>query len=229
MAEVVVVLLLALLGLLGGLKAQHAACPPANGLHDSICGNVDGRAGQERVGIAIGPGSSVRLVVRFADRSVSKRLEDEDAESPIVEKALVFVNGLAAIESRLGLAIVVTVHQGASTAFGQIFRLERGALRRIPIPASAGGEFPYEGSVTHFNVIDCARRRSGLIWISGYGLADQSHYLKERTLYRLVEDKLVAVRHESSRPAVSDAGKFREFAEPQPFPHCLVVRNERSH
>jgi hypothetical protein len=229
MAEIVVVLLLALLGLLGGGEAQHAACPPANGLHDSLCGNVDGRAGQERVGIAIGPGSSVLLVIRFADHSVSKRLEDEDAESPIVEKAFVFVNGLAAIGSRPGLGIVVTVHQGASTAFGQIFRLERGALRRIPIPGTAGDEFAYEGGVTHFNVIDCARKRSGLIWISGYGLDDQSHYLQERTLYRLAGDQLVRVRRENSRPTVQEAGRFPEFAEPQPFPHCLVVRGERTH
>jgi hypothetical protein len=229
MAKVVVLLLLALLGLLGGHEADHAACPPANGLHDSLCGNVDGRAGRERVGIAFGPGASVWLVIRSADHSVSKRLGDENSESPTIEKAFVFVNGLAALDSRRGLAIVVTVHQGASTAFGQIFRLEHGELSRIRIPAELGGEFAYEGSVTHFDVIDCDRPQSGLLWISGYGLDDNSHYIQGRTLYRLAGDRLVEVRHESSRVAVPTAGRLREFAEPQPFPHCLVVRNERTH
>jgi hypothetical protein len=227
MAEVVVLLLLALLGLLGGHEARHMACPPADGLRDSLCGNVDGRTGQERVGLAIRPGRSISLVVRFADHSVSKRLETEEKASEVGMGA--FVNGLAALDSRPGLAIVVTVHQGASTAFGQIFRLERGGLRRIRIPAEFGGEFAYEGSVTHFDVIDCARKRSGLIWVSGYGLDDNSHYIQGRTLYRLEGEQLVHVRHESSRPTFDEAGRFPEFAEPQPFPHCLVVRNERSH
>lgn len=229
MAEVVLVLLLALLGLVGGHEGRPAACPPANGLKDSLCGNVDGRARQERVGIALGPGSSVRLVVRFADHSVSKKLEDEGAESPNIEKDFVFVNGLAAIDSRRGLAIIVTVHQGASTAFGQIFRLQDGALRRIPIPGTAGDEFAYEGSVTHFNVIDCAHKRTGLIWISGYWYDGTRRYVQQRMLYRLTDDELVRTRRERSRPNVEKAGRFREFAEPQPFPHCLVVRNERSH
>jgi hypothetical protein len=229
MVEVVVLLLLALLGLLGGYGAHRAACPPASGLKDSLCGNVDGKAGQERVGIAIGPGSSVQLVVRFADHSVSKRLEDEGAESPLVEKDFVFINGLAAIDSRPGLAIVVTVHQGASTAFGQIFSLEGGALRRIPIPGTAGGEFAYEGSVTHFDVLDCARKRTGLIWISGYWWDGGSRYVQERTLHRLTGDELVRTRRERSRPTVEEAGRFPEFAEPQPFPHCLVVRSGRTH
>jgi hypothetical protein len=126
------------------------------------------------------PGHSVSLVVRFADRSTSKRLETYDKPSEIGIHA--FVNGLAALDSTRGLAIVVTVHEGASTTFGQIFKLDDGALRRIAIPASAGGEFAYEGSVAH-----------------------------------------------SSRPTLNEAGQFREFAEPQPFPHCMVVRNERTH
>jgi hypothetical protein len=227
MAEVIEVLLLALLGLLGSHQPHHAACPRANGLHDSLCGNVDGRGGQERLGLVIRPGHSVSLVVRFADRSTSKRLETYDKPSEIGIHA--FVNGLAALDSTRGLAIVVTVHEGASTAFGQIFKLDDGALRRIAIPASAGGEFAYEGSVTHFDVIDCARKRSGLIWISGYGWDGGSRYIQGRTLYRLEGERLAEVRHETSRPALNEAGQFREFAEPQPFPHCMVVRNERTH
>lgn len=228
MAKVVLVLLLALLGLLGGHAAHQTACPPANGLHDSICGNVDGRRGRERVGITIRRGPSIWLVVRFADHSVSKRLESEDqAEKPTVEHA--FVNGLAALDARRDLAIVVTTHEGASTAFGQIFRLEHGALRRIAIPAAFGGEFAYEGSVTHFDVIDCARKRSGLIWVSGYGWDGKSHYIQARTLYRLAGGELLRVRGESSRPTVKQVGRFPEFTEPQPFPHCLIVRNERRH
>lgn len=227
MAEVVVVLLLALLGLLSGGEAQHAACPPANGLHDSLCGNVDGRPGQERVGLAISPGHSIRLVVRFADHSLSKRLETEDKPSEIGEHA--FVNGLAELDSRRGLAIIVTIHEGASTAFGQIFRLRQGALREISIPGLGDGEFAYEGSVTHFDVIDCSRRRSGLIWISGYSWDGSSRYSQGRVLYRLEDDHLVQVRHERSRPTAEKAGRFPEFAEPQPFPHCLVVRGDRNH
>jgi hypothetical protein len=229
MAEVVVILLLALLALLGGHGSQHAGCPPATGLRDSVCGNVDGRVGQERVGIEIRHGPVAWLVVRFADHSIATRIVSEEREDPDLGVEQTFVNGLAALDHRPGLAIVVTVHHGASTAFGQIFRLEHGALRRIPIPGTAGGEFAYEGSVGHFNVIDCTRKRGGLIWVSGYGWDGRSHYIQVRTLYRLVEDKLVPVRHESSRPAVSDAGRFREFAEPQPFPHCLVVRSARTH
>ena len=227
MAEAVVVLLLALLGLLGGCLAHHAACPPANGLQDSLCGNVDGRPGQERVGLAIRPGQSIRLVVRFADHSVSKRLETGERPSEIGEHA--FVNGLAALDQRRAPAIVVTVHEGASTAFGQIFRLEPGALRKIAIPGAADGEFAYEGSVGHFDVIDCASRASGLIWVSGYGFDGGSHYLQERVLYRLAGDKVVRVRSERSRTTLENAGHFPEFAEPQPFPHCMVVRSERSH
>jgi hypothetical protein len=227
MAEVVVVLLLALLGLLGSHEKHPAGCPPANGLHDSICGDVDGRAGQERVGLAIRPGHSIWLVVRFADHSVSKRLETEDKPSEIGGHA--FVNGLVELDSRPGLAIVVTLHEGASTAFAQIFRLKEGALRKIPIPGLGDGEFAYEGSVGHFDVIDCARRGSGLIWVSGYGLDGGSRYIQGRVLYRLEGEHLVQVRHESSRPTLNEAGRFPEFAEPQPFPHCLVVRGERAH
>jgi hypothetical protein len=228
MAKVVRLLLLALLGLLGGHGSHRAGCPPANGLHDSICGDLDGRGGPERVGIAFGPGRSVWLVVRFADHSLSKRLEDEDSESPFVDREFVFVNGLTALDKRPGLEIVVTVHEGASTAFGQVFRLENAALRRVPIPGFFGGNFPYEGSVTHFNAIDCARKRSGLIWISGYGL-DGNSLIQDRTLYRLDGEKLVRRRHERSRATLQQVGRFPEFAEPQPFPHCLVVRNERTH
>ena len=227
MAEVVVVLLLALLGLLGGREAHHAACPPANGLHDSLCGNVDGRTGQERVGLAIRPGHSVWLIVRFADHSVSKRLETQDKPSEIGQHA--FVNGLAELDARRGLAIVVTVHEGASTAFGQVFRLKQGALTMISIPSLRDGEFAYEGSVGHFDVVDCARLESGLIWISGYGWDGGSRYVQGRALYRLENQHLVQVRHESSRPSLNEAGHFREFAEPQPFPHCMVVRGEQTH
>jgi hypothetical protein len=166
------------------------------------------------------------LAIRFDDRTVASALPSDETDAIA---RLAFVNGLAALDRRRGLEIVVTVHQGASTAFGQIFTIERGALRRIPVPAAADGEFAYEGSVTHFDVIDCARPRSGLIWISGYGWDGRSHYIQERTLYRLVEDRLVQVAHRTSRPTVQKAGRFREFVEPQPFPHCMVVRSRRTH
>ena len=221
MAGFVLVVLLALLSLLNGGKSHHAGCPPASGLPGSVCGDVDGKPGQERVGIDR-RGASMWLVVRFADHSVATRLESEDS----ADYSLAGVNGLAALDRTPGLEIVVTVHHGASTLFGQLFRVENGELARIRIPAFEG-EFAYEGSVTHFNVIDCARPRSGLIWISGYGLDDDSHYIQERTLYRLIGDKFVQVRRESSRLAIPAAGRFPEFAEPQPFPHCLVVRNSR--
>jgi hypothetical protein len=68
-----------------------------------------------------------------------------------------------------------------------------------------------------------------LIWISGYGLDNETHYLQGRTLYRLSGEELVQVRRESSRPTLQEAGRFPEFAEPQPFPHCLVVRSARTH
>jgi hypothetical protein len=227
MAEVVVVLLLALLGLLGGHTSHRAGCPPASGLHDSVCGDVDGRPGQERVGVQIRRGPSTWLVVRFADYSAGVRLESVESTNYSMT-AQTFVNGLAAIDRRPGLEIVVTVHEGASTAFGQVFKVENGVLSRIVIPGY-GGEFAYEGSVTHFEVIDCARRRSALIWISGYWLSGTSRYNQQRTLYRLIGDKLVRVRRQNSRLAIEKAGRFPEFAEPQPFPHCLVVRSERTH
>lgn len=227
MASAVLLLLLSLLGLLSGHDSRRDACPPATGLHDSVCGDVDGRAGPERVGIEIRRGPSIWLVVRFADYSADFRLENvESTDDSMAAQA--FVNGLAAFDRRPGLEIVVTVHQGASTAFGQVFRVENGVLRRIVIPGF-GGEFAYEGSVTHFDVIDCARPRSGLIWISGYWLSGTAHYNQQRTLYRLTGDVLVQVHRESSRLAIERAGEFPEFAEPQPFPHCLVVRNGRTH
>jgi hypothetical protein len=221
-AGFVLVLMIAFLALLNGCSTTHrAGCPPVNGLRGSVCGDVDGRPGLERVGIDR-RGSAIWLVVRFAHHSVATRLATEDS----VDYSLAGVNGLAALDRAPGLEIVVTVHHGASTAFGELFRVENGALARIRIPGF-GGEFAYEGSVTHFNVIDCARPQSGLIWISGYGLDDSSHYIQERTLYRLAGDRLAQVRHESSRVSVPTAGRFPEFAEPQPFPHCLVVRNSR--
>src|SRR4051794_15179484 len=114
--------LLALLFLTHGCTAQRTTCPPANGLRDSVCGNVDGREGLERVGIEIRHGPSIWLVVRFADHAVARKIQGEEG--------MTFVNGLAALDRRPGLEIVVTVHQGASTAFGQIFRIENDALRR---------------------------------------------------------------------------------------------------
>jgi hypothetical protein len=83
--------------------------------------------------------------------------------------------------------------------------------------------------LTHFDVIDCPRKRSGLIWISGYGLDDDTHYIQERRLYRLSRDELQQARSERSRVLIPKAGRFPEFAEPQPFPSCMVVRSERSH
>src|ERR1044072_5153939 len=149
--------MIAFLALLNGCSTTHrAGCPPADVLRGSCCGYVDGRPGLERVGIDR-RGSAIWLVVRFAHHSVATRLATEDS----VDYSLAGVNGLAALARGARLEMVVTVHHGASTAFGHLFRVENGALARIRIPGF-GGEFAYEGSVTHFNVIDCARPRGGL-------------------------------------------------------------------
>lgn len=223
-----------LVGCSGHAVKRHSAtrCPPASGridgvdvrLRDPVCGDVDGTGGRERVGIAV-VHHRMWLGVRFEHRTLASALPSDEAD---VVARLVFVNGLAALDRRRGLEIVATVHQGASTAFGQIFSIEHGALTRVRVP-EVGNEFAYEGSVTHFDVIDCVRPRSGLIRISGYGWDGRSHYIQGRALYRIVENRLVQVAHTTSRQTVQHAGRFREFAEPQPFPHCMVIRNTRTH
>lgn len=136
--------------------------------------------------------------------------------------------GLASIDRRPGLEIVALLHEGASTAFGAIFTVYHGSLERMTLPRRLfGNVFPYEGSVTHFNVIDCVRPGSGLALISDYYLGNRNRYVAERGLYRIDG---TTFRHVWTRRRTFgsvrrlDAARFPEFAEPQPFPSCMAVR-----
>jgi hypothetical protein len=167
------------------------------------------------------------LVVRSRGRMLTR---------PIVATPLPGVprlTGLAALGPGRALQIVVTPWEGASTVFARVYVVRRGRISALTNgmsdpQAELDDTFPYEGSVTHFDAIDCIHGRPGMIVASGWfyrGSRGRSFGFG-RDFYRVGAHRFVLVRSQSgkTRIALPETNLFPEFREPQPFPSCMRVR-----
>jgi hypothetical protein len=185
----------------------------------ALRGDVDGDGVRDSVALVRVRSAPARcgafLVVRTRGRTLVRALRT--TSYPRVPS----LNGLAALGSRRGLGIVVTTWQGASTAFARVYAV---AANRIS-PVAAGtpdGTFPYEGSVTHFNAIDCTGK---LVVASGWFERGASRFGFYRRFYRVRDGRFALVRSETGTSRSPVPGRhLREFREPQPFPSCMRVR-----
>src|SRR5262249_43311374 len=157
---------------------------------DALRGDIDGdgvvdsvalvrvRAAPERCGAV--------LVVRTRSGTLTRAL------SRPPEPDVPGLNGLAALGSRPGLHIVVTTWQGASTEFAQLFAVRGGRIAPVAT-GTADNTFPYEGSVTHLDAVDCAP--GGLVVASGWFLRGRGFGFF-RHFYRVGAGRLVPVRNQ---------------------------------
>ena len=157
------------------------------------------------------------LVVRTGRRTLTHALRT----TPIPQVPR--LNGLAALGSRRGFQIVVTTWEGASTAFARVIAVRHDRISELAT-RTPDGTFPYEGSVTHLNAIDCA---GALVVASGWFLRDTSgrSFGFYRHFYRVRDGRFALVRSESGTSrSFEPTRRLREFGEPQPFPSCMRVR-----
>ena len=154
------------------------------------------------------------LVVRTRKRTLTRALRRPSI--PQVPS----LNGLAALGSSRDLAIVLTTWHGASTEFAQVYSVAGNRISPVAT-GTADGTFPYEGSVTHLNAVDCAGE---LIVASGWFERGTSFGFYRR-FYRVREGRFALVRNETGTSRSPDPGRrLTEFREPQPFPSCMRVR-----
>jgi len=162
------------------------------------------------------------LVVRTQDRTLTHAFPTTSGAPGVP-----LLNGLASLAPVRPLQIVLTTWLGASTEFARVFAVRAGRIAELAAPTS-DGTFPYEGSVTHFNAIDCVHGRPGMIVASGWFERGSSgpSYGFERHFYRVGAHRFELVRSRSgkTRIALPETKVFREFREPQPFPSCMRVR-----
>lgn len=203
--------------------ASARAAAAARIAHDVLRGDVNGDGVPDRVALVrLRRGESrcgAFLVVRAGGRTLTHALRTTPS-SPLVPS----LNGLAALGSRPGLAIVVTTWEGASTAFARVFAVREGRVFAFAT-RTPDGTFPYEGSVTHIDAIDCA---GPLVVASGWFLRGTTGHSFGffRHFYRVGTDRFQLVRSESgtSRSPFPPRRRLREFMEPQPFPSCMRAR-----
>jgi hypothetical protein len=190
---------------------------------DVLHGDVDGDGVPDRVALVrLRRGESrcgAFLVVRTRGRTLTHALRTTPS-SPLVPS----LNGLAALGSRPGLAIVVTTWEGASTAFARVFAVREGRIFAFAT-GTPDGTFPYEGSVTHIDAVDCA---GPLVVASGWFLRGTTgrSFGFVRRFYRVGTERFYLVRSRSgaSRSPFPSRSRLREFREPQPFPSCMRAR-----
>jgi hypothetical protein len=227
--------LLALPGLLAGcahgskqVKAERCAEARTEATGQTghlLRGDVDGDGVPDRVSLvrlrSDAPCGAV-LVVRTRARTLTRALPTTSGAPGVP-----LLNGLASLAPNRPLQIVLTTWLGASTEFARVFAVRKGQISELAAP-TADGTFPYEGSVTHFNAIDCVHGRPGMIVASGWFERESGSFGFERHFYRVGAGRLALVRSQSgkTRIALPETKVFREFREPQPFPSCMRVRAE---
>jgi hypothetical protein len=199
--------------------------------HRVLRGDVDGDGSPDRVSLVRVRRDWSRcgafLVVRAAGRTLTHAVPT--SPEPIAPS----LTGLAALGPGPGLRIVVTTWEGASTAFARIYSVRATGISLLRTGMTqtldpADDTFPYEGSVTHFNAVDCVR--PGVIIASGWFEKGASGTLfgYERRLYRVGATVFEPIRSQTgtTRTAIPPSNRLREFREPQPFPSCMRVRAE---
>jgi len=189
----------------------------------ALRGDVDGDGAPDRIALVRlrdnAPCGAV-LVVRSGHRVY------ERAFPTVGDPRIPLLNGLAALRPG-SLQIVVTTWEGASTAFARVFTIRLGRVSEIQTD-TVDGTIPYEGSVTHFNAVDCVRGRPGTIVSSGWFERGASgrRFGFNRLFYRVGERSFEPAGRQSgrTRSPLPQRGRFPEFGEPQPFPSCMRVR-----
>lgn len=199
------------------VRARAEAATPIR--QHALRGDVDGDGVPDAVALVRPRRAPARcgvvLVVRTRERTLTRALRRP--QIPQVPS----LNGLAALGSRPGLEIVLTTWQGASTAFARVYGVS--ANRILPLATGTqDGTFPYEGSVTHLNAIDCTGK---LVVASGWFERGTSSFGFYRRFYRVRDGRFALVRNETGTSRSPVPGRrLREFSEPQPFPSCMRVR-----
>ncbi|MGH2963981.1 MAG: DUF4232 domain-containing protein [Solirubrobacterales bacterium] len=210
--------------------AQHRACASGGG---SLVGDVDGDGKADRVAIVGSPAQSngcvYGLVVRTGSGKRRYGLGTRTYARPPPEAPQ--LDALARIDRRAGLEIVVDLWQGASTRFAGVFTLSSGRLvmmsgQTAPPDTPEGRGFPYAGSVTHQDGVDCSGGAgSGLIVASGAAGFNGKQWKVTRRFYRAAASGLVELPSRTQRVHVpyrignNLSGRFPEFAD-RPFPSC---------
>jgi hypothetical protein len=218
----VVLLVIAVVALLAGCSHgtkpvnKPASTEPPKG---ALRGDVDGDGEADDVSIARRCPSESQcrtyLVVRTRDRKLTRALTTAPVPPPVP-----FLDGLAALGSDRALKIVATTWMGASTAFARVFSVRKGRISEIVLQ-TGDGTFPYAGSVTHWDGVDCVRGQPGTIVAKGQFVSGERRpvFVIERRYYRVGPHsfKLVRIQREkTSTPA--------DFASEPLFPSCMRVR-----
>lgn len=139
------------------------------------------------------------VVDSTASGRVGVRIPRPDLDDPLAP-GVPSVTVLARISPLPGAAIVVTTHEGASTAFAGVYLMRGSRLVRVRIPWCCGlsNSFAYGGSADNYWGLDCTGRPgSGFVasdsmsWSGGRRL----HWTFERTVYQLVGTVFVRTGH----------------------------------
>ena len=208
-----------------GACAKARALATKHAANHALRGDVDGDGVSDSVALVRLRSGYARcgavLVVRTRRGTLTRAFRTvPDPRVPIL-------NGLASLAAGRGLQIVVTTWEGASTAFASVFAVQDHGITGLST-GTPDGTFPYEGSVTHFDAVDCVRGHPGLIVASGWferGMSGTDFGFVRR-FYRVGRARFEPVRRENgtSKSSIPPRQRLREFAEPQPFPSCMRVR-----
>jgi hypothetical protein len=213
-------------------RAASRACPSRPAAlpnhYGVLRGDVDGDGRSDSVSVKVDRraplGCQFFLVARTARGDLIRRVSgryDFQQEWPQVVV-------LARIDRRPGAEVVVTLDHGASQAFGSIFTVRGGVLRRY-LESHRYARFNFYGSVGFGGAIDCLGKASGRVVWSGYGHQEGERYVVERQFLRLEGTEFRRIRTEHyRRERYGSWERFPEFRSPQLFPSCTIARNRQA-
>jgi len=146
------------------------------------------------------------------------------------ETAAPRLDALVRLDRRPLSEIVADTASGASTSFADVFVFDHNRLVEMggqaQPPGPNGRAFPYSGSVTHENAVDCVGgAQSGILVASGAGAS--GHHLTltrqffrvEGTEFNLIPGRTQEIRLRNERALGGLASRFPEFAR-GPFRSC---------
>jgi hypothetical protein len=221
----------------GCANASSVASRPALRRGPALRGDIDGDGRPDVAYVALDPAGPERcrfyLVVRSVDgvRRYATQLTPYGKgwrPIPADDRQILDqlrLNGLARISTDPGLEVLLDGHEGASTRFIWVYRVWRGDLQRI---LGAGESFPYSGSLTHENGVDCAPSLGAGFVVAGQALlvgAQGRSYAVERRYYLLRGARFVPVPAltEHDRVPVGGPGGFGAGIADTPFPSCRTA------
>lgn len=222
----------------GGTTAEPRTRPPAVTVGETRCGNLaaaferGARFGGELRGDVTGdgtdddvyllrdtqgePGCTDLLFVETEEAVLASELSD-GRQYALVQPRL---TGLASIDRRPGVEIVVDLEQGASTQFVGLFTAVEGDLERVRLPDEGGlaDLFPYGGSVGHIEASDCGGNGTVVVSIA---TPNRDEYEVQRSVYRFQGAELLIDQKASEkiRVAAEEIQDLPEYRSP-PFGSC---------